>query len=733
MPDKSTKHEFYLGNPNLPNKNWKGEYTRDMIRDLKKSRQNLLYFAENFFYIIDPDSGKVCINLFPYQKRILRTLRDNRKVILLASRQCGKALDVDTPIKTPQGWTTMGALKTGDQVYGLNGMPCNILKAHDVLYDRDCYEIEFDNGEKIVADSEHNWFTQNRHEIKKGISGSVKTTLQIIQDGVSYGEEPNHRIPTCLQGLQGDDQDDTHKKRNKWNYIKKINKVSSRPVRCITVDSEDSLYLCGKSLITTHNTTCLTIYALWIACFNDYQNIVIVANKEATAIEIFRRVRLAYEELPNFIKPGVKEYAKTSCEFENGSRISISTTTGSAARGQSINCLLIDECAFIEPESILEDFWRSVFPTLSRSKKSKVLIASTPNGTGNLFYRLCDGSEKEENGFVTEKVPWYDVPGRDEKWKKEQIKALGSIESFLQEFEIQFLSHGDSSIDDELFYELSQKCTDPKIILEEGNYKIWEEPNPEKIYVAGVDISEGVGIDASVVQILDITDPRTIRQVAVYHNRQIPPLEFSNKLHSILRNWGSPIALIERNNCGAQVVDRLVFDVGYEKVVSYGAKVANRARPQMGMIAHTNTKYKGVVNMRYFINEMRVVEFADINTLKELKEFVRYPNGVWKAKSGSHDDRVMALLYALYILEKELTERYFEVLEVDDHGKPSSIKAIDFGVSLFENPTSIYLDNEIMETAGSSAIPAIVFGMGGEGDIPDEIAELELEGWTLLH
>lgn len=396
-------------------------------------------------------------------------------------------------------------------------------------------------------------------------------------------------------------------------------------------------------------------------------------------------------------------------------------------------CLLIDECAFIEPESILEDFWRSVFPTLSRSKKSKVLIASTPNGTNNLFYRLCDGSDKGDNGFVTERVPWYDVPGRDEKWKQEQVKALGSMEAFLQEFEIQFLSHGDSSIDEELFYDLSQKCVEAKIILDEGNYKIWEEPNPEKVYVAGVDISEGVGIDASVIQILDITDPRAIKQVAVYHNRHIPPLEFSNKLHSILLNWGSPIALIERNNCGAQVVDRLVFDMGYEKVVSYGAKVANRTRPQMGMIAHTNTKYKGVVNMRYFVNEIRTVQFCDINTLKELKDFVRYPNGVWKARSGSHDDRVMALLYALYILEKELTERYFEILEVDDHGKPCSLKAMDYGVALFENPTSIYLDNELVETAGLHTVPAIVFGMGDDSDIPDEMVDLELDGWTRLY
>jgi len=919
MAKSLPKNEYYLGNPNIPNKNWKGEWDEKKVKYLEKSKDNLLYFAENFFYIVDPDKGKVCIELFPYQKRILRTLRDNRRVILLASRQCGKALDVNTPIKTPTGWRNMGELKDGDQVYGLNGSPCNIVKAHDVMYDRICYEVEFDNGEKIVADAEHNWFTQTRAERIKGLSGSVRTTEDILHSLNTSQGEPNHRIPTCVQGLQGPDIDLTvdpyliglwlgdgckdsstitigkrdiefmlsklegytqykvivkkwkgqsaysvrlgmlsglkgmkkedclnsqlrkynllnnkhiptefmyasreqrlkllqglmdsdgyvnskgyaqfyntnidlamqvkelieslgykttckilqptlygrecaqclsvsftpremvctipfkakrirvcsdkidTRRRNQWNYIKRIVPVESRPVRCITVDSEDSLYLCGKSLITTHNTTCLTIYALWLACFFDYQNIVIVANKESTAMEIFRRVRLAYEEIPNYLKPGVREYAKTSCEFDNGSRISISTTTGSAARGQSINCLLIDECAFIEPESILEDFWRSVFPTLSRSKKSKVLIASTPNGTGNLFHKLYEGSEKGENGFVSEKVPWYDIPGRDEKWKQEQLAALGSVESFLQEYEVQFLSVGDSAINDALFYELSQKCVDPLVVLDDGNYKIYENPDSTRIYVAGVDISEGVGIDASVIQIFDITDPRHIKQVAVYHNRQIPPLEFTNKLHTILKNWGSPLALIERNNCGAQVVDRLAFDIGYEKVVSYGAKIAGRNRPQMGMIAHTNTKQKGVSNMRHFVNDMKVVEFRDIETLKEIKEFVRYPNGTWKAKGGFHDDRVMAAMYALFILDKEITERYLEILEVDDYGKPCSVAPMDFGVSLFENPTSIYTDFEVVGDNNTFMTP-IVFGMGGS-DVPAEMSMLEQEGWSIL-
>jgi len=379
---------------------------------------------------------------------------------------------------------------------------------------------------------------------------------------------------------------------------------------------------------------------------------------------------------------------------------------------------------------LVDEFWKSVFPIITSSKKSKVFICSTANGTDNLFHKIYDGAEKGENGWGYDKIMWDEIPGRDEKWASITRQALGSTEAWLQEFCCIFVNSGESSIDEALFLEMSQQCTEPKILLDEGNYKIWEEPDSSRVYVAGVDISEGVGIDASVMQILDITDLKDIKQVATYHNRHIPPLEFANKVHTILKNWGSPLALIERNNCGAQVVDRLAFDMGYEKVVSYGAKVANRAKPQMGMIAHTNTKYKGVMNMRYFINEMRSVTIKDMDTLKELKDFVRYPNGTWKAKGGYHDDRVMSLMYALFILEKELTERYFEIVELDDHGKPSFIEPMDFGVSMFEDPTSIYNDFEVVGLNNTYMTP-VVFGMGDSEQVA-EIEFLQQDGWTTL-
>jgi len=147
------------------------------------------------------------------------------------------------------------------------------------------------------------------------------------------------------------------------------------------------------------------------------------------------------------------------------------------------------------------------------------------------------------------------------------------------------------------------------------------------------------------------------------------------------------------------------------------------------MIAHTNTKYKGVLNMRYFMNEVRVVNLNEEETVMELRNFVRFPNGTWKARPGFHDDRVMAMLYSLFILEKEITERFFEIVEVDDMGKPSVIEPMDFGVQYFEDPTSIYLDNEIVGDH-THEMSALVWGMGEEQNT--DMDELQAFGFQLI-
>ena len=141
---------------------------------------------------------------------------------------------------------------------------------------------------------------------------------------------------------------------------------------------------------------------------------------------------------------------------------------------------------------------------------------------------------------------------------------------------------------------------EPEYVFDEGKYTVFEEPKENRLYTVGVDISEGVGEAASVAQILDITDLTNIEQVAVYHTRTTIPFQFTTKLLEILNQWGRPPVCIERNSMGAQVVEQLKFTHGYENIVSWGAKAGDKTEyKRVGILSHTNTKYRGIMNMRY--------------------------------------------------------------------------------------------------------------------------------------
>ena len=511
------------------------EWTPDMVKDIKKAKQNILYFAEHFFHIVNLDQGRIKITLYNYQKRVLRSLRDNRFVACLASRQTGK-------------------------------------------------------------------------------------------------------------------------------------------------------------------TTMMTIYALWIACFQDDQRILIVANKEQTAISIFSRVRLAYENLPNFLKPGVLEYGKTSMKLANGSSIGISTTSSDAGRGESVNVLILDELAFI-PNNLVEDFWKSVYPIISSSKKSKIFVASTPNGSGNLFYTLYTEAESGKNNWKAEKILWNEVPGRDEKWKQETIQSIGSEEAFAQEFDCMFLDTGDSFIDEEFYAKLSEGTCDPQYVFEDGCYSVWDEPRNDHLYTIGVDIAEGVGQNYSVIEVLDITDLQDIKQVAEYASNEINPFEFTTKVRDICYHWGAPPLLIERNNCGSQVVDNLYHQYNYRNIVNWSPKVGQVKFDRLGVYAHTNTKYKGVTNMRYWITELRCVDIKSKAAVDELKNFVRLPNGSWAAQPGfDYDDRVMAMVWSLLILENSVIQKYYNVLEIDKNQRPAKIELGPYIDQKFSNFLQDYRSQNIDDT-----------------------------------
>lgn len=188
-------------------------------------------------------------------------------------------------------------------------------------------------------------------------------------------------------------------------------------------------------------TTCAAGYLLWYAMFNNDQTILISAHKYTGSQEIMQRIRYAYELCPDHIRPGVINYNKGSIEFENGSRIVSTTTTGNTGRGMSISLLYCDEFAFVPP-NIANEFWTSISPTLATG--GKCVMTSTPNSDEDTFATIWKeankkfdefGNEQDVgiNGFFPFTCHWSEHPDRNEDWKTLELGRIGE-EQFRREY-----------------------------------------------------------------------------------------------------------------------------------------------------------------------------------------------------------------------------------------------------------------------------------------------------------
>lgn len=178
-------------------------------------------------------------------------------------------------------------------------------------------------------------------------------------------------------------------------------------------------------------TTTAVAVILHYILFEEYKTAAILSNKGDSAKDVLSRVKLAYEKLPKWMQHGILEWNKHNIELENGCKVVAGTTSSSTIRGSTIAFLYIDECAFIEG---YEEFFRSVYPTISSGKTTKMLMTSTPNGL-NHFWKIWEGAIHEKNGYEYVEVKWDRVPGRDEEWKNETLQAINfDYESFEQEY-----------------------------------------------------------------------------------------------------------------------------------------------------------------------------------------------------------------------------------------------------------------------------------------------------------
>lgn len=393
---------------------------------------------------------------------------------------------------------------------------------------------------------------------------------------------------------------------------------------------------------TGKSTTCVS-YLMHYAIFNDNVKIAILANKAETSRELLSRLQLSYENLPKWMQHGILSWNKGSLELENGSKIIAASTSSSAVRGNSFNIIFLDEFAFI-PNNIAEQFFSSVYPTISSGKTTKVIIISTPNGM-NMFYKLWHDAERNKNSYVPLEVHWSQVPGRDEIWKAETI-ANTSLRQFTQEFECEFLGSVDTLINPAKLRNLVFE--DP--IRSNVGLDIYEDPIEDHQYILTVDTSRGTSQDYSAFIIVDITTiPYNV--VGKYKNNDIKPILLPNIVHDVAKNYNQAYVLIEINDIGAQVADILQYDLEYDNLLM--CSMRGRAgqlvgsgfsgkKASLGVRMTSTVKKVGCSNLKALIEEDKLI-VKDYDIISELTTFIQKGNS-FEAEEGCNDDLAMSLV-----------------------------------------------------------------------------------------
>ena len=224
-------------------------------------------------FLLEPWQKFIIYNLFGWKKK-KDNLRLIRNFYLELGRKNGKALDISTKIPTPNGYTTMGDLKVGDEVFDKDGNITKVTFVTPIKYNHKCYEVTFSDGEKIIADEEHNWLVDRWHKN----NFHVETTKEIIDKGYDVVTVP------LVKGKG-------------VKEIVAIRAVKSVPVRCITVDSPSHTYLCGEKMTVTHNTSLVAAIFLYLLICDGEANPSLILSANS-----FRQSQIMYSMCSNYLR-----------------------------------------------------------------------------------------------------------------------------------------------------------------------------------------------------------------------------------------------------------------------------------------------------------------------------------------------------------------------------------------------------------------------------------------------
>ena len=447
----------------------------------------------------------------------------------------------------------------------------------------------------------------------------------------------------------------------------------------------------GKSI------TCIAFFLHYIL-FNKDVSVALLANKLATARELLSRLQMAYEHLPKWLQQGVVTWNKGNIELENGAKVMAAATSSSAIRGGSFNILFLDEFAFV-PNEMAEEFFNSVYPTISSGQSTKVIIVSTPQGM-NHFYKLWVDAEEGRNTYNPISVHWSEVPGRDEKWKQTTIKNT-SAEQFRQEFDTEFLGSTNTLINVTKLKNMPYK--NPRKVAEDGNLKIYGFPKKDGVYFVTVDVARGRGGDYSAFSIFDATQvPYT--QVVTYRSNNIPPMVYPTIIRRMAQTYNEAFVLVEINDVGQQISDILYHEMEYENIISISSDTRkgqsissgfSGKSTTMGIRTTKSTKKIGCMNMKSLIEEDKLI-IKDFETINELTSFISKGHK-YEAEAGKFDDLVDTLILFSWMT----TDNFFkELCDVDtrkeiyeERLKHLEENMLPFGFITSSNDTEVFVDD----------------------------------------
>ena len=476
----------------------------------------------------------------------------------------------------------------------------------------------------------------------KNVGQKIEWTEETLTEYMKCKENPEHFIESYVKivhvdkGLVSFDMYDYQR-----DMIHKFN---------------DNRFVICKMPRQTGKSTTIISFLLHYILFNESVNVAILANKGAVARELLSRLQLAYEHLPKWLQQGAVVWNKGNIEVENGSKVIAAATSSSAVRGSSFNIIFLDEFAHV-PQNIAEQFFTSVYPTISSGESTKVLIVSTPLGM-NMFYKMWIESIEKRNDYVPIEVHWSEMPGRDEKWKEETIRNTSEVQ-FTQEFECEFVGSTYTLIAPSKLRTLVFKTP----IHSNNNLDVYEEPIKNHTYALVADTAQGKGLDYSAFNVFDVSG-MPYKQVAKFRDNTISPMLYPNVIFNVGNKYNQAHVLVEVNDIGSQVADTLHYDLEYENIMiitmrgragqQIGGGFAKNI--QLGLRTSKQIKRIGCATLKDLIEQDQLL-LPDFDTIRELTTFA-LTNNTYQAEEGSHDDLAMTLVIFGWLVQ----QRYFKEL-----------------------------------------------------------------------